>query len=82
MPDREEYHRLMRQLPEPKVTCELVIRLHADGAMSVAGPVADKEFCRKLLEEAWASINRQTRPGGLVVPGCDVDSRAKEAYVG
>jgi hypothetical protein len=76
-----ELERLSRLKPEHmNVALTLTIRLHADGAMSVEGPVADKAFCKQLLDEAWASIKRQPGPGDIIVPGIDVDSRPKEAY--
>ena len=70
----------IRKDDELAVTVALTIRLHANGAMSVEGPTADKVFCRKLLDEAWHAINRQPARGGIIVPGADVDSRAQERY--
>lgn len=72
--------RRIRNDDELAVTLTLTVRLHANGAMSVEGPTGDKEFCRRLLDEAWHAINRQPSRGPLIIPGHDVDARAKEAY--
>lgn len=83
--DVDAYERMQRVGPEMadplKVAIELRVRLHVGGALSVEGPIADKAFCRRLLDEAWDAINRQgaNRPA-LVVPGCDTDIRALERY--
>lgn len=72
--------RRIRSDDDLAVTLTLTVRLHANGAMSVEGPTGDKAFCRKLLDEAWHAINRQPSRGALIIPGYDVDSKAKEAY--
>lgn len=79
--DRRELEPLSRLGDELAVSLTLTIRLHQNGAMSVEGPTADKAFCRKLLDEAWHAINRQPARGGIIVPGVDVDSRARESYL-
>lgn len=70
----------VRNDDELAVTLTLTVRLHQNGAMSVEGPTADKPFCKRLLDEAWNAINRQPSKGQLIIPGHDVDSKAKEAY--
>lgn len=79
--DELESLRRIRNNDDLAVTVALTIRLHANGALSVEGPTGDKEFCRKLLDEALNAINRQPSRGALIVPGHDVDSRAREAYL-
>lgn len=81
MMDRRELEPLQQLGGELAVSVALTIRLHRNGAMSVEGPTGDKAFCRKLLDEAWHAINRQPARGGIVVPGADVDSRARESYL-
>lgn len=78
--DREAFERAARQFKDDElaVDMELSIKLHRNGALSVSGPVGDRAFCRKLLDEAWAAINRQEPT--IITPGRDVDSRPKEAY--
>jgi hypothetical protein len=80
--DRDAYEKILRGPDDPlAVTVTLAIRLHRSGALSVEGPIADKAFCRRLLDEAWDAIKRQQRDvPDLVVPGGDVDSRARENY--
>lgn len=75
--------RLRSTFPDPlEVAIELKVRLHRNGALSVEGPVADTEFCRKLLDEAWHAIQRNQRDTtGLIVPERDVDSQPKESYL-
>jgi hypothetical protein len=81
MDSRElESLRRIRTDDELAVTLTLTVRLHANGAMSVEGPTGDKAFCRRLLDEAWAAINRQPTKGALIIPAHDVDSRAQESY--
>jgi len=85
MIDREEYRKAERDLPGGddaaglRVVATLTIRLHANKALSIEGPIADKKWCRKVLDEAWNAINR-TQPT-LITPGSDVDSRPKENYL-
>lgn len=80
--DEDAYERIKRG-PDPLgVTLTLAIRLHGNGALSVEGPIADKAFCRRLLDEAWDAIKRQHRNvSGLVVPAVDVDSVARDNYL-
>ncbi len=61
----------------------LKICIHRDGAMSVEGPTADPEFCKKMMDEAYAAILRNQRPEhpALIVPGHDVGSRPKASYL-
>lgn len=79
--DPTAYERMQRQAQDPMgVTLTLSIRLHANGAMSVEGPIADPAFCRHLLDEAWHAIQRQGARPTLIVPGNDVDSKARDDY--
>jgi hypothetical protein len=78
---KEPFERMAANMPDTElaVTISLTIRLHKNGAMSVEGPVQDKAFCKKLLDEAWATINRQTHEKpALIVPGRDVGVQAEE----
>jgi hypothetical protein len=80
--DQDAYQKILRGPDDPlAATVTLAIRLHRNGALSVEGPIADKAFCRRLLDEAWDAIKRQSRDvPALVVPGGDVDSQARENY--
>lgn len=77
-----ELDRLARLAEDPlAVTVELHIKLHNNGAMSVSAPIGDPAFCKQLLEEAWEAIKRQTQAGVVVVPGRDVDAKARASYL-
>lgn len=58
-----------------RVVAELRIRLHENGALSVAGPVEDTAWCLAALEHARDAVNRHksNRPE-IVIPGGDVDA--------
>ncbi len=77
----EPFEKMERDMPSLSrgVVVSLTIRLHSNGAMSVEGPVHDKDFCRRILEEALATINRQTREkDAIVTPARDVEVQSKE----
>lgn len=58
---------------ELAVIAELKIRIHANGALSVEGPVADTRWCLAALENAKDAIrNNARRKDELVVPAKDV----------
>lgn len=81
MSSREPFEKASRDLPDGlAVDVALTIRLHRNGSLSVEGPVADKAFCKQLLEHGWDAIKRQHSGPRLVVPSCDVDVKSREAY--
>jgi hypothetical protein len=72
--DREAYLKAARDVgadPYSGVAFTLTITKHEDGSLSVQAPVADRRYCRLLLDQAWAAINRTTPT--LVTPARDVD---------
>lgn len=82
--DVDAYERMQRQAVDPLgVNATLTIKLHNSGAMSIDGPVGDPDFCLHLLDEAVHAMRRhKTKPKSeIIVPGEDVDSRAKVAYL-
>ncbi len=56
------------------VVLQLIITLHASGALSVSGAIGDKAYALALLDNAKDAIrNHHTRrEGQLIVPGNDV----------
>lgn len=79
---QEAMKKLRMDLPDDlEVTVTLTIRLHRNGAMSIEGPTGDVAFCKQLLDETWDAIKRNQRPVPLIVPGCDVEAKAKESYL-
>lgn len=80
--DPEAMERLQRTFDPMAVAVQLTIRIHRSGAMSVEGPTADPEFCKKMMGEAYAAIVRNQKPEGpkLIIPESDLDSRPKERY--
>lgn len=81
--DVDAYERMQRQAADPLgVQLEVIIRLHANGAMSVQGPFGEPKFFLELLDEAKAVVKRQTLPANdqLIVPPDYVGAKAKEAY--
>ena len=74
MADRDEYVKAARDVGADLysgVEFTLTITKHSDGSLSVVAPVADRAFCRLLLDQAWAAINRNAPT--LVTPARDVD---------
>lgn len=71
----EAFARVASELPDDlDIAMSLGIRLHRNGSLSVAGPIGDPAFCRKLMDNAWEAIQRhQKADQPLVVPGRDVD---------
>lgn len=56
------------------VAIEIVIRVHASGAMSVAGPVEDREWMLAALDHAKDAVRNHHRPKNeIVIPGRDTD---------
>jgi hypothetical protein len=60
------------------VVAELHVRLHRNGALSVAGPIGNKDWCLAALENAKDAVrNHHGRkletPGGILVPANDVE---------
>lgn len=94
--DLDTYQRMQRVTPELadplRVAVELRIRLHVGGALSVEGPMGDKAFCKRMLEEAWDAIRRQhgaerlltpspVEETRLVIPEQDVEMAPKDGYL-
>jgi len=71
---REPFDKLARDVPDGMdVSVELTIRLHRNGALSVAGPIGEPAFCRQMLDHAWDAIQRQQKqPNQLLIPEQDV----------
>lgn len=59
-----------------RVVVELVIRVHASGALSVQAPLEDKAWCLAALEQATSAVKNH-RAGGIIIPGSDVDGLVK-----
>lgn len=59
-----------------RVTMEMQIRVHANGALSVSIPVDDEDYCLAMLRHAEDAIRRQSAARReIVVPGKDVSLR-------
>lgn len=58
----------------------LTVTLHANGALSVEGPVHDKKFCIAMLQNAVDAVRNHGKPG-IVVPSKDVGVPAQSPYV-
>jgi len=50
----------------------VTVRLHAHGAISTQGTIADKTMALHLLDQARDAIRRQMSDSPIVVPGRDV----------
>ena len=61
--------------PQPLDTVAFVtVRLHASGAISTSGTIADKAMALHLLDQARDAIKRQVPDAGaLIVPSRDVE---------
>ena len=73
-PDREEYVKAARDVGADLyagIEFCLTITKHVDGSLSVSSPIADRRFCKLLLDQAWAAIKRNTPT--VVTPARDVD---------
>lgn len=68
----EPYEKMVRDNPELRATVSLTITLHANGALSVNGPVGDPALCYALLDNARDAVKRQNDKR-LVIPSHDVD---------
>ena len=67
----EPYEKLARDNPELKASVTLTITLHANGALSVGGPVGDRALCYALLDNARDAVKRQHEKS-LIIPAHDV----------
>lgn len=56
----------------PGETIAVVVTLHPNGALSVEGPVHDKQFCVAMLENAIEAVRSHGMGGPLVTPEKDV----------
>lgn len=68
---KEPYEKMLRDNPEMRASVQLTITLHASGALSVSGPVADEALCVALLDNAREAIKRQ-HSKALIIPANDV----------
>lgn len=62
------------------VVAELSLRLHDDGALEIAGNIADKRLAQSMLDAARAAIVAQPEGRGLVVPARDVCASQDARY--
>jgi hypothetical protein len=63
--------RMLDALPAG-VVVELRVCVHADGALSVKGPIDDKAWCIAALSNAIDAVRNHGSPGALIVPAKDV----------
>ena len=68
---KEPFEKMVRDNPELRASVTLTITLHANGALSVQGPVGDKALCTALLDNAREALKR-TSDKALIVPAYDV----------
>lgn len=61
------------------VVAWITVRVHANGALSVAGTIGDPRLARRMLDHARDAIVRQVPEDGIVVPNRDVDVVAPSA---
>lgn len=54
------------------VVVEIKVCVHANGGLSVHGPIDDKAWCIAALSNAIDAVRNHGRPGALVVPSKDV----------
>lgn len=60
--------------PPDHVAAQIVIKIHGHGAMSIEGPMDEREWMIACLENALAAVKSHRRPQqGIIVPGKDVD---------
>lgn len=61
-----------------RVFATLIIRIQESGALSVEGPIENREWCIAVLENAKDAIrNHHLRKDTIIVPGTDVDPRVR-----
>lgn len=68
---KEPFEKLLRDNPDLRVTVDLTIRLHANGALSVRGPVGDPDLCNWMLDQGRDAVRRQ-HDKTIMIPGKDV----------
>jgi hypothetical protein len=67
--------------PQPDdVVAWVTVRVHAHGAVSISGTIADKRMALSLLDHAKDAITRQIPDGGIVIPNRDVDVVPNPAF--
>lgn len=54
------------------VTVQIVIKVHASGAMSVEGPLDEREWMLAALENAKDAVRNHRRASPIIVPPKDV----------
>lgn len=70
-PSINELPKMLDGLPSG-VVVEIRVRVHADGALSVQGPIEDKAWTIAALNNAIDAVRNHGRPGALIVPPKDV----------
>ena len=63
--------RMLDGLPAD-VVVEIKVCVHANGALSVQGPIDDKPWCIAALHNAIDAVRNHGKPGPLIVPAKDV----------
>ena len=54
------------------VVVEIKVCVHANGALSVQGPIDDKPWMIAALTNAIDAVRNHSRPGEIIVPAKDV----------
>lgn len=55
--------------PLPQVIAELVVRMHADGKVTVLGPLDQKVLCSGMLAQALHAVNVFDPSKAMAAPG-------------
>lgn len=63
--------RMLDGLPDG-VVVEIKVCVHANGALSVQGPINDKPWMLAALGNAVDAVRNHGRPGAIIVPQKDV----------
>ena len=63
--------RMLDRLPTD-VVVEIKVCVHANGALSVQGPIEDKPWMIAALQNAIDAVRNHGKPGELIVPPKDV----------
>lgn len=72
--DGEEIAKRLVPPQDPDTVAYITVRLHATGALSVQGHIADKRMAAQLLDHARDALTRQVLDGGrAAIPASDVE---------
>jgi hypothetical protein len=63
--------KMLDGLPEG-VVVQIRVNVHANGALSVEGPIDDPKWCLAALANAMDAVRNHAGPKALIVPGKDV----------